>query len=129
MDEAAVLQRLRGIREQVLDGDDFAAIAQSVSEDPISAADGGDLGWTESGVFVPEFEEVVAGLEIGELSEPFQTRFGWHIAEVTDTRSYDTTEELKEQRCAEQIRASKLEEEQELWLRRLRDEAFVEVRM
>lgn len=129
MDEAAVLQRLRGLREQVLTGDDFAAIAQSVSEDPISASDGGDLGWTDPGIFVPEFEEAIAALEIGVLSEPFQTRYGWHLAEVTDTRSYDTTEELKEQRCAEQIRASRLEEEQELWLRRLRDEAFVEVRM
>ena len=129
MDESAVLQRLRGLRQQILDGDDFAAVAQSVSDDPGSAADGGDMGWTDPGIFVPEFEEAVAGLKLGELSEPFQTRFGWHIAEVTDRRSYDTTEELKEQRCAEQIRAGKLEEEQELWLRRLRDEAFVEVRM
>jgi len=129
LDDSAVSQRLTGIRQQILDGDEFAAVAQSISEDPGSAANGGDMGWTDPGVFVPEFEEVIARLEMGELSEPFQTRFGWHIAEVIDRRSYDTTEERKQQTCAEQIRASKLEEEQELWLRRLRDEAFVEMRM
>jgi peptidyl-prolyl cis-trans isomerase SurA len=128
-DHDAVEQRLSGIRERILAGDEFGPIAQSVSEDPTSAADAGDLGWVEAGVFVPEFEEVLTALELNELSEPFQTRFGWHIAEVTDTRAYDTTEEIKEQRCADQIRASKVEEERELWLRRLRDEAFVESRI
>ena len=129
MDNDAVQQRLAGIREQILAGDEFGPIAQSVSEDVTSAADNGDLGWVEPGVFVPEFEEMLNSLEINELSEPFQTRFGWHLAEVTDSRSYDTTEEVKEQRCADQIRASKVEEERELWLRRLRDEAFVENRI
>lgn len=129
LDDAAVRQKLVGIREQVLAGDDFATLATSVSEDAVSAAEGGDLGWIESGVFVPEFEQVLASLEVGELSEPFRTRYGWHLAQVTDTRSYDTTEDIKEQRCADQIRVSKLEEERELWLRRLRDEAFVEYRM
>mgnify|MGYP001425060603 FL=1 len=87
------------------------------------------MDWTEPGIFVPEFETVVAGLEIGELSEPFKTQYGWHIAEVLDSRSYDTTEELKTQRCVQQIRGTKLEEERTLWLSRLRDESFVEVRM
>ncbi|MGE4658636.1 MAG: peptidylprolyl isomerase [Gammaproteobacteria bacterium] len=126
LDGAAVLQKLTGIRNQIIAGDDFVTVAQAVSEDPVSAADGGDLGWVGPGTFVPEFEQRLAALELGELSEPFQTRFGWHIAEITDRRSYDTTEEMKELRCAEQIRGSKLEEERELWLRRLRDEAFVE---
>ncbi len=129
MDDAAVQQRLIGIREQILAGDDFGPIARSLSEDPGSAAEDGDLGWVEAGVFVPEFEQKLNSLELNELSEPFQTRFGWHLVEVTDTRSYDTTEEIKEQRCADQIRESKVEEERELWLRRLRDEAFVDYRL
>ena len=129
MDDSAVLQRLRGIREQILNGGDFAVFAQTVSADAISGAEGGDMDWTEPGIFVPEFETVVAGLEIGELSEPFKTQYGWHIAEVLDSRSYDTTEELKTQRCVQQIRGTKLEEERTLWLSRLRDESFVEVRM
>ena len=129
MDDSNAELRLWEIYEQILNGDDFGTVAQSVSDDTVSATDGGDMGWVDPGVFVPEFEEVIAGLEIGELSEPFRTRFGWHIAEVLDSRSFDTTELTKERNCVEQIRASKAEEEEELWLRRIRDEAFVEVRM
>ena len=129
MDAPAVRQRLAGLREDILAGDDFAAVARSVSEDPVSASDGGDLGWTPRGVFVPEFEQVIDTLQIGQLSLPFETRYGWHIAEVLETRTHDTTDELREQQCVERIRASKMEEEQQLWLRRLRDEAFVEVRL
>lgn len=129
MDDDAVQQRLIGIREQLLAGEEFGPIARSLSEDPGSASEDGDLGWVEAGIFVPEFEERLNSLELNELSEPFQTRFGWHLVQVTDTRTYDTTEEIKEQRCADQIRESKVEEERELWLRRLRDEAFVEYRL
>ena len=129
MDAPAVRQRLSGLRDEILAGDDFAAIARSVSEDPVSAADGGDLGWTPRGAFVAEFEQVIDTLEIGQLSLPFETRYGWHIAEVLETRTHDTTEELREQQCVDQIRAGKMEEELQLWLRRLRDEAFVQVRL
>jgi peptidyl-prolyl cis-trans isomerase SurA len=129
LDDAATQQRLLGIRAQIAGGDDFGTIAQSVSEDTVSAAEGGDLGWVAPGDFVPEFEQMLASLPIGTLSEPFQTRFGWHLAEVLDSRSYDTTDEVKQQQCAREIRASKAEEEQELWLRRLRDQAFVDVRL
>jgi len=129
LDDAATLQKLIGIRQQILNGDDFGAIAQSVSEDPVSAAEGGDLEWLSPGDTVPEFEEVLAELPLRTLSEPLQTRFGWHIVEVLDRRSFDTTDEVKRQNCAREIRASKAEEERELWLRRLRDQAFVDVRL
>ncbi len=128
-DNDAVATRLSGIRDRILSGDEFGPIARSVSEDPTSALEGGDLGWVEPGIFVAEFEEMLNSLELNQISEPFQTRFGWHLAEVTDSRTYDTTEEIKEQRCADQIRASKVEEESELWLRRLRDQAFVDPRI
>jgi peptidyl-prolyl cis-trans isomerase SurA len=129
LDEATVEQRLSGIREDVLSGDDFGAIAQALSEDPASAAENGDLGWVVPGDFVPEFAQRLEELEVGELSEPFRTRFGWHIVEVTDRRTYDTTDELKEQRCAETIRASKMEEQQQLWVQQIRDQAFVDTRL
>ncbi|NIW25546.1 MAG: molecular chaperone SurA [Gammaproteobacteria bacterium] len=129
LDEATVQTRLSGIREDLLAGDDFGAVAQALSEDPASAAENGDLGWVVPDDFVPEFAQRLTELEVGEISEPFRTRFGWHIVEVTDRRSYDTTEELKEQRCAETIRASKMEEQQQLWLTQIRDQAFVEVRL
>ena len=129
MDSPAVRQRLLGVREQILQGDDFATVARGVSEDTVSATDGGDLGWTTLNTFVPEFAQVINTLDVGELSLPFETRYGWHLAEVLETRTHDTTDELREQQCVEQIRASKMEQEQLLWLRRLRDEAFVEKRL
>lgn len=114
------------IREQIIEGDDFEAIATVVSEDPGSAANGGDLGWNGPDSFVPEFQAVVTSLEIGELSEPFRSPFGWHIAEVLGRRQHDTTEDVQRQQALMALRMSKLEEETELWVRRLRDEAFVE---
>jgi peptidyl-prolyl cis-trans isomerase SurA len=129
MDDDAVKQRLLGIRQQIENGDEFGPIAKAISEDPVSAADGGDLGWTGPGDFVPEFEQEVAKLQVGELSQPFKTRYGWHLVQVTDRRSHDMTDELKKQKCAEQVRNNKADEERELWLRRLRDQAYVDVRL
>ena len=129
MDNDATQQRLRGLRDQIIGGDEFGTVALNVSEDTVSAADGGDLGWVGPGAFVPEFEEKLATLPLGELSEPFETRYGWHLAEVINIRSYDTTDEVKERRCASEIRTSKAEEEKELWLRRLRDQAFIDIRL
>jgi peptidyl-prolyl cis-trans isomerase SurA len=128
LDEAAVLQKARGVRDQILGGDDFATVAKSVSEDPGSASDGGELGWLSPGDTVPEFEEAIAGMQLNELSEPIQSRMGWHLVEVLERRSHDTTDEVKRDQCARQIRAAKAEEERELWLRRLRDQAFVDIR-
>jgi peptidyl-prolyl cis-trans isomerase SurA len=128
LDEDAVQQKARGIREQILGGDDFATVAEAVSEDPASAAEGGDLGWLSPGDTVPEFEDVVANLPINELSPPIKSRFGWHLIEVLERRSHDTTDEVKREQCAREIRATKAEEERELWARRLRDQAFVDIR-
>jgi peptidyl-prolyl cis-trans isomerase SurA len=128
LDEAATRQKLVGIRDQIVNGDDFATVARAVSEDPASANDGGDLEWLSPGDTVPEFEQALAQLPLKELSEPIKTRFGWHLVEVLERRSHDTTDELKREQCARQIRAAKAEEERELWVRRLRDQAFVDLR-
>jgi peptidyl-prolyl cis-trans isomerase SurA len=128
LDEDAVLQKMRGIREQIAGGDDFATVAEAVSEDTASAAEGGDLGWLSPGDTVPEFEQVLANLELNQLSEPVKSRFGWHLIQVLERRSHDTTDEVKREQCGRQIRAAKAEEERELWLRRLRDQAFVDIR-
>ncbi len=126
LDDENARQRLIMIREQIIEGDDFEAIATVVSEDPGSAANGGDLGWNGPDSFVPEFQAVVKSLEVGELSEPFRSPFGWHIVEVLGRRQHDTTEDVQRQQALMALRMSKLEEETELWVRRLRDEAFVE---
>lgn len=128
IDDQTARQRLEGAVEQLRSGEDFGELAKLLSDDPGSANDGGDMGWRSPGTFVPEFEEVVRDAEIGVVSEPFQTRFGWHILEVQDRRIYDNTEDLKESNCVQRIRNSKLADESELWARRLRDEAYVDIR-
>jgi peptidyl-prolyl cis-trans isomerase SurA len=125
-DDATVRQKLAGIRERIVKGEDFAAFASSMSEDSSSAVNGGDLGWTGPGSFVPEFESVLAQLHENEISEPFHTQFGWHIVQLLGRRQFDTTEESLRDRAFQQLRESKADEETELWLRRLRDEAFVD---
>lgn len=128
VDDATVRGRLEEIRARVQAGESFEDIAMLESEDPGSASRGGDLGWNPPGTFVPEFEAVLAELEPGELSEPFQSPFGWHIILLEDRQERDTTDEVKRRQAIQAIRASKLEQETELWLRKLRDEAWVEIR-
>jgi peptidyl-prolyl cis-trans isomerase SurA len=128
LDDDATKQKLIGVRAQIVGGDDFATVARAVSDDPASAADGGDLGWISPGDTVPEFENVLATSPLGELSQPIKSRYGWHLIEVLERRSHDTTDENKRATCVRQIRASKAEEERELWLRRLRAQAYVDIR-
>jgi peptidyl-prolyl cis-trans isomerase SurA len=128
-DDETVRGRLQTIRDRIAAGtDDFAAIAKAVSEDPGSGSEGGDLGWTGGGTFVPEFEQALEKLADGEISQPIRTQYGWHIIQMLGHRSQDMSTDERRRRAYEQIRASKLDEETELWLRRLRDEAYVDYR-
>lgn len=130
MDDEAVVQKLLQIRESIEDGEeDFAEMARGVSEDAASAKSGGDLGWTPVGYFDPVFESIVLELEPGVISEPFETQYGWHIAVLIERRVEDLSEEKKFEIAYREIMNRKAEEETELWLRRLRDEAFVEYRL
>ncbi len=128
-DDATVRQKLEAIRKRILDGEDFAGLAAITSEDPGSAADGGDLGWAAPGSYVPEFAKTLDGMTDNEISEPFQTQFGWHIVQLLGRRTHDNTDEVRRQHAFAALRDSKADEETELWLRRLRDEAFVEYKM
>jgi peptidyl-prolyl cis-trans isomerase SurA len=129
IDDETAKQRLNDALKRIEEGEDFGEIAKLMSDDPGSSNLGGEMGWTGPGTFVPEFETVVDELEIGGMSEPFRSRFGWHIVEVTDRRVYDNTEDLKQSNCTLRIQNSKMEEETQLWMRRIRDEAFVETRI
>jgi peptidyl-prolyl cis-trans isomerase SurA len=129
LDDAAARQKLSEIRTRIVGGEDFAAVAKVVSEDEQSAIEGGDLGWSGPGTFVPAFEQTVKELPIGEISQPFKTQFGWHILRVEERRTYDATADRQRQRAILAIRNSKLGDETEIWARRLRDEAYVEYRM
>ena len=125
-DDATVRGKLEALRERILKGEDFAAVAQVTSQDPGSGAEGGDLGWAGPGTFAPEFEQAIATLKDNDISEPFHTQFGWHIVQMLGHRRFDNGDEIKRRQAAEAIRASKADEETELWLRRMRDEAYVE---
>lgn len=122
-------QKLTQIRNRVLNGESFEAIASVNSEDPGSAAAGGDLGWAGPGTFVPEFESKLEALGENEITEPFQSQYGWHIVQLLGRRTYDAAEDMTRNRCVAQLREARADEETEIWLRRLRDEAFVEYRM
>jgi peptidyl-prolyl cis-trans isomerase SurA len=127
-DDATTRQRLATLRDRILAGEDFGALASVTSEDPGSVSRGGDLGWNPPGTFDPKFEAVLADLEQDEISEPFRTQFGWHIVQLLGRRTHDQSDELRRQRVLTALRESKVDEETELWLRRLRDEAYVEIR-
>lgn len=129
IDEQTAKQRLEDAVERIRGGEDFGEIAKLMSDDPGSANTGGEMDWAGPGSYVPEFESVANSLDIGVVSEPFRSRFGWHILEVMDRRTYDNTEDLKQQSCVQRVRNSKLANESELWVRRIRDEAFVETRI
>lgn len=126
--ESEVQNRLLQLRERILGGEDFAALARSHSKDKVSASKGGDLGWTNPGDLVPQFEEAMNALQPNAVSQPVQTRFGWHIIQVLERREHDSTDEFKRNKVREQLRKRKTDEELALWLRRLRDEAYVEYR-
>ncbi|MCU7946974.1 MAG: peptidylprolyl isomerase [Candidatus Thiodiazotropha sp. (ex Cardiolucina cf. quadrata)] len=120
-------QRLETLRERIIDGDSFESLARSHSDDKASAIKGGDLGWTSPGDLVDQFEEQMNALEINQISEPFQTQFGWHIVQPLERRQHDNTEEALKNRARQEIQKQKSEEAIALWLRRLRDEAYIEV--
>jgi len=122
-------RQLEQLKRRLENGADFAELARAHSDDRSSAIDGGDLGWLSPGDAVPRFEQTISRLPPGRISEPFRTQFGWHIAEVVDRRRHDSTEDVRRARAVEQIRQRKAEQELQNWLRRLRDEAYVELRL
>ena len=127
--EKDVENRINQLKLRLDGGDDFAELAKSNSDDKVSAIKGGDLGWTSPGEMVPDFEHEMDELKPGEISKPFKTQFGWHIVQVLERREYDNSEDLKRSRAREIIRAKKIEEATQNWLRSLRDEAYVEYRL
>jgi len=125
--EAEVRERLARLRQRIVGGADFGEMAKQNSEDS-SAAKGGDLGWVAPGDTVPEFEKVMNSLKPGEVSEPIQTPFGWHLVQVIERRSEALSEERKKAAARQAIRARKADEAYQDWLRQQRDRAFVENR-
>lgn len=126
---AEALVQISQVKSRLEGGDDFAQLARTHSDDRGSALEGGELGWVSEGKMVPEFEEVMLVIDVGMISAPFKSEFGFHILQVLDRREYDGTEEIKRDRARRAIRQRKLDEKRQSWLRRLRDEAYVEYRV
>jgi peptidyl-prolyl cis-trans isomerase SurA len=120
--------QLNSIRSRIIDGEDFGNLADEFSEDPGSAKKGGDLGWLGMGVLADEFERTMIESDINEISEVFETQFGFHFLEVIDKRNHDMTRENIENRAYDMLYSRKYDEELENTLRVMRAEAFIEVK-
>ena len=118
-------ERLYEFRDRIQAGEDFARLARLYSVDYVSGAEGGDIGWQDPGGTVREYEVVTDRLEIGVLSEPVRSQFGWHLIEVTGRREVDETEQNKRNKIYSQLLQQKQREVFDLWKRRLRDEAYI----
>ncbi|MEN9550218.1 MAG: Chaperone SurA precursor [Pseudomonadota bacterium] len=127
LSEVAARNRLLTYKQRVQAGSDFADLARQFSQDG-SAQTGGDLGWASPGQFVPEFEQVMARLRPGQISDPLVSRFGVHLIQVLERRDVPLT--LREQRemVRTQLREKKTEELYATWVDELRGRAYVELR-
>jgi len=116
------------LRARAEAGEEFGELARQYSDDIGSAAEGGELGWTNPGQMVPEFEATMAGTAEGSISQPFRSEFGWHILEVKGRRDKDFSGEIRRNQVAGYIREQKYQEELDAWLRKIREEAFVDIK-
>jgi len=129
LDDGEARLRLERLRERVLAGEGFEALARAHSDDPASAARGGDMGWLDLAALPPPIAEAVRRMKPGEVSEPLRTRFGWHLVQLVDQRRRDDTEAYRRARARQLLHQRKVEERLQLWLRQLRDESYVEIRL
>ncbi len=125
--EAEILSR--ELFRRLSAGEEFAQLAKQYSDDTGSGSNGGDLGWTMDGQMVPEFEQTVHATATGDISPPFQSQFGWHLLQVTDRRQQDFGEQILRNQAKETIRKRKFTENLSSWLREIRAEAYIEIKL
>jgi peptidyl-prolyl cis-trans isomerase SurA len=129
MDDAQAREKLLGLKTRIEKGEDFAKLARENSEDTGSMLSGGDLGWSMPGMFVPEFEEAMANTSPGNISRPFKSQFGWHILQVLERRKEDMSDKMKRNQAANVLRSRRFDEEFQLWLTQIREDAYVETKL
>ncbi|MEZ5524833.1 MAG: peptidylprolyl isomerase [Pseudomonadales bacterium] len=120
---------IHDLYQRIQQGEDFAELARLYSADPGSRAKGGELGWVNGDALVPSFRKVMESIPVRTLSEPFQSRYGWHILEVLERRQQDIGSEATRRAAHEVLYKRKFNEELEIWLREIRDSAFVDVKI
>lgn len=122
-------QKLLDLRRRIEAGEDFAELAKTYSDDKMSAIKGGELGWVQPGTMVQPFEAAMSALAPKQISEPVQTQYGWHLIQVLERQESDDSGKAERDRARQEIFARKADEEINLWRRRIRDEAYVEIRL
>ena len=128
LSDAKAKEMLTQFKADIIEGEaEFEVLAKEYSEDPGSALRGGELGWNDPNIYVPEFKESLATLEKDEFSEPIRTVHGWHLIQLIDRRIDDATEKRKEDKAYQLIYNRKFQEETDAWLREMRDQAYIEV--
>ncbi len=120
---------IRDVHQRLVAGGDFIELATEFSEDPGSALNGGDLGWSTPDQFVGAFADTMQNTDEGAFSEPFLSQFGWHVLLVEGRREEDMSDEARRNMALELLHNRRFEEERQEWLKELRDEAFVEIRL
>ena len=128
LDDQAAKALTLSLRQRILDGEAFEALAKEFSDDIGSAQEGGELGWTSPGQMVPEFEAAMGETPVGEMSEAIRSEFGWHVLEVTGRREQNIAEDMRRRQVMNYLHDQKYEEELEAWLRKIREEAFVYIK-
>ncbi|WP_419811636.1 peptidylprolyl isomerase [Bacterioplanoides sp.] len=116
------------IYKRLQNGEDFETLAREFSDDPGSGASGGDLGWVNPGDMVPAFDKTMAATQPGELSEPFESRFGWHVLQVEGRKETDIGAEKQRDQVRQLLYSRRFEEELPIWLRKIRSEAYVDIK-
>jgi peptidyl-prolyl cis-trans isomerase SurA len=116
-------------RQKVVGGEDFAKVAKEVSQDTTTARLGGDLGWFAGDAYGTRVGQLIQTMKKGEISQPFQTDAGWHVMQLVDTRSTDKTNDVQRDQAKNTVFQRKAEDEYESFLRQLRSEAYIEIRL
>lgn len=127
--EAETKRLVERLHQRILAGEDFGELAKNFSEDPGSALNGGSLNWIDPSVLVPEFRAVMNDTASGEVSKPFKSPYGWHVLQVMGRRATDSSAQFREQQAMNLLRNRKYDEELQTWLRQIRDEAYVEIKL
>lgn len=126
--ETQAKRLINSLYKRIEEGEDFSLLAKEYSEDPGSALQGGDLGWSMPGQFAPEFEKAMAELDIDAVSKPFKSQFGWHIMQKLAERDHDMTRDSQKNKAYQALYERRFSEELDNWLLKIRAEAFIELK-
>lgn len=126
--DADAKARINDVYNKLINGADFAKLAKEYSDDPGSGSQGGDLGWTNPGDMVPEFDRQMRESSEGQISKPFKSQFGWHIMQVQGKREADLGKQVQKNQVRQLLQSRKFEEELPVWLRKVRQDAYVDIK-